>query len=277
MKSLSRIPKWAVLSLMLLVLFAAVGTASAAPAEQGPIGTIGNVSLLNVRSGPGVGHGIITRVSAGAVVTLLSRNADASWVEVALAGGVRGWVNSRYVLTSFPINSLPTSIPVTVNNAVVTAWHLNVRSGPSAGFGVVGQLGRGEIITLIGRVFDNTWVQIVMPNGVQGWVNSRYITPNVLLTSLPITGDASGVPTAPPPPNASPTGVVTAWRLNVRSAPGLWGRIVASTSQGQSVSLLGRNSFGNWLFVQVHGGFTGWVNANYVLTGYPIGNLPIAG
>jgi uncharacterized protein YraI len=41
------------------------------------------------------------------------------------------------------------------------------------------------------------------------------------------------------------------------------------------VQLLGRNTFSTWLKVRLFDGQEGWVNARYITTNYPIGNLPI--
>lgn len=273
---ITRKAPWVILIVLSsLFLFALAAPASASPAAQAGNGTIGNASFVNMRSGAGVGYPIVTRLGAGAFLTLYSRNADASWVEVSIAGGVRGWVNARYVVSATPIASLPVSTPTTVSNAVVNAFFLNVRSGPSAGFGVVGRLSRGEAVSLVGRVLDNSWVEIVTGAGVRGWVNASYVTPNILLSSLPISGNATGVPTQPPPPNASPTGVATA-NLNVRALPGLYGAIIGRVGQGQSVSMLGRDLYGAWILIQAPGGFTGWVSATYIMPYSPIANLPIA-
>jgi uncharacterized protein YraI len=62
---------------------------------------------LNVRSGPGVGYSIVVSVPRGAVLQLLARNYDATWVKVALATGTQGWVSVPYISTTYPIINLP--------------------------------------------------------------------------------------------------------------------------------------------------------------------------
>jgi N-acetylmuramoyl-L-alanine amidase len=257
--------------LALGLLFGSLMSASA----QAPIGTITSASVLNVRSGPGVGFGAIARINRGAVVTLIGRNADATWAQIQLASGAQGWINAHYMTPSVPLANLPVTYGTTVSNGVVSASFLNVRSGPSAGFGVVGTLGQGEAVNLIARTEDSTWVQVQLSNGVQGWVNSSWIIANIRIWTLPVAGTTSGVPTAPPPANASPTGIITAYRLNVRSGPGMNHGIVTQVSQGQSVSLLGRTAFNDWLLIQAPNGFTGWINSNYVLSSTQFGTLPV--
>jgi uncharacterized protein YgiM (DUF1202 family) len=62
---------------------------------------------LNVRSGPGVTYSIVVAVPYGTVLQLLTRNADATWVKVALATGTQGWVSVPYISTTYPIINLP--------------------------------------------------------------------------------------------------------------------------------------------------------------------------
>lgn len=253
------------------LLFGSIVSASA----QAPVGIITTASVLNVRSGPGVGFGSLARINRGAVVTLIGRNADATWAQIQLVSGAQGWINASYMTPSVPVGDLPVTFGTTVANGVVSASFLNVRSGPSAGFGVVGTLGGGEAVTLIARMEDSTWVQVRLTNGVEGWVNSSWIIANIRVWTLPVAGTTSGVPTAPPPASASPTGIITAYRLNVRGGPGMNNGVVTQVAQGQSVSLLGRTAYSDWLLIQAPNGATGWINSNYVLSGTAFGTLPV--
>ncbi|NJO85213.1 MAG: SH3 domain-containing protein, partial [Blastochloris sp.] len=153
--------------------------ALALPALAQQNGVIVNAAILNVRSGPGVGFSVVARVNGGANVLVLGSNADGSWVQVQLAGGISGWVNARYVSVTGGAPSVPVTAPITTNSAVVSTPFLNVRSGPGAGFGDVGTLRQGDVVALIGRIGTNSWVQIQLPNGQTGWVSTRYISSNV--------------------------------------------------------------------------------------------------
>jgi uncharacterized protein YraI len=67
-------------------------------------------------------------------------------------------------------------------------------------------------------------------------------------------------------------------RLRVRSGPGSDYPIVARLSNGQKVTLLGRNAAGNWLLVALPGqtGPYGWVSASYLTTSAQIAELPVS-
>jgi N-acetylmuramoyl-L-alanine amidase len=161
---------------------------------QSPTGTV-NTGALNIRSGPGVSYGVITYVYRNTVLTLLARNADASWVKVMTTTGVQGWVNSRYVLTSYPLSSLPvegtTGGGIT---AVVISYGLNVRSGPGVGYARVIAVPNGTVLTLLARDYNATWVKVALPAGTQGWVSTPYISTTYPIINLPVEG---GTPTPP--------------------------------------------------------------------------------
>ncbi len=50
---------------------------------------------VNIRSGPGTNHGILTQVSRGARLPVLDRQAD--WYKIQLPGGGSGWIVAWYV------------------------------------------------------------------------------------------------------------------------------------------------------------------------------------
>ncbi len=93
-------------ALAALVFTVGLGPLQPASANAGPTATV-NTGALNIRSGPGIGYGVVFSVYRGTALTLLARNADTSWVKVALSNGVQGWVNARYIATSYPLYSLP--------------------------------------------------------------------------------------------------------------------------------------------------------------------------
>ncbi|NDJ77973.1 MAG: SH3 domain-containing protein, partial [Chloroflexi bacterium] len=179
------------------LLFIAVLTVSLAgnllpvdrAAAQGyPTATV-NTGALNVRSGPGVGYGVQTSIPRGTAATLLARNADTSWVQIQLSSGLFGWVNARYLATTYPLYSLPIgsgSQPVQAT-ATVTSYALNIRSGPGISYTRVTAVYRGTGLILLARNSDASWVRVTLPDGsYPGWVNSGYISTTYPLVSLPV-------------------------------------------------------------------------------------------
>ena len=64
-------------------------------ASSGAAGLTARVSAGgNVRRGPAVGQPIVGQIKAGDTVTLLGRNAAATWYRITTPGGVTGWANA---------------------------------------------------------------------------------------------------------------------------------------------------------------------------------------
>lgn len=262
-----------VIGLLLLL-----GGVLVAPALAQVPAFITNASRVNLRSGPGAGFPVVTMLANGQQVTLIGSNADSSWLQVRLISGISGWVNARYVALHDQGGSVPVTEPTGRLNAVVSTPILNIRTGPGANFSVVGRLGRGAAINLTGRNADSSWLQMNIPGGISGWVSSRYVNSSVYIPGLPVTSDTGTRPGFPPPVSGDgQTGVVTASGLNVRYGPGVNFALFARLRGGESVSLVGRNAAGNWLLVQLANGLSGWVNAGFIRTGYPIASLPVRG
>lgn len=244
-------------------------------AQQGN-GNIVNASFLNMRSGPGVEYPVIVQLSNGDFITLIGRNAEATWVQIVISTGLQGWVNSNFVTSSIPLSSLPVTFGAVVGNATVNANFLNVRNGPGAEFGIIATLARGEALTLIGRNANSTWIQVVIPNGTTGWVNGSFLFSNISYANLPIAGFSQQVPPAPQPvPIVSGTAFVTANFLNLRSGPAANFDIVTRLNRGQQLNLVGRNADSRWVQVNIPGGASGWVSGRYLSSTVPFNSLPL--
>lgn len=93
----------------------------------------------------------------------------------------------------------PTEAPLptaTLDGVVVTVENqiINVRSGPSTSYEILGQLAQGEQARVIGTSRDLQWV-VINFRGTQGWMFA-----DLLL----ITGDLRSVPIIDPPPTPTP-------------------------------------------------------------------------
>jgi uncharacterized protein YraI len=184
--------------IVLVVLVTGLGMAQTAFA-QAPTGTV-NTGALNIRSGPGVSYGVITYVYRNTVLSLLSRNADTSWVKVATSTGVQGWVNARYILTSYPLSGLPVEGAAGAITGVVTGYALHVRSGPGTGYGVLTSVYGGTVLTLLSRTYDAAWLKVTLPTGALGWVSTSDVSTTYPVINLPVEG---GTPA--PTPTPTPT------------------------------------------------------------------------
>lgn len=156
-----------------------------------PAQALGVVSsgAVNVRSGPGAQYTSIAVLSSGTSVGLVGRNADASWIKVHLSNGHEGWIRATLLQTNVSLWTLAiVEAPPVTNGAVVNIGALNVRYGPSTGYGAFAVVFRGQVVTMVGRSAYGTWAQVRLPSGALGWVNSNYLLSDVPYNSLPVTG-----------------------------------------------------------------------------------------
>jgi N-acetylmuramoyl-L-alanine amidase len=177
------IPRLVVVAMLLVVLLGITQHISA----QAPSGTV-NTGALNIRTGPGVNYDVTTFVYGNTALTLLARNADATWVKIMTMTGLQGWVNSRYILTTYPLATLPMDGSFMIT-AVVTSNALNVRSGPGPYASQLVTVPNSTALTLLARNHDATWVKVALATGTQGWVNATYIYTSSPIVNLPIEID----------------------------------------------------------------------------------------
>jgi uncharacterized protein YgiM (DUF1202 family) len=155
-----------------------------------PVANAATVStgVANVRSGPGIGYGIVTVANQGQAVSMLARNSLSSWVKVQLSNGTQGWVNASLLTPSVAVSSLPIENVQTLSTSgLVNTAALNVRSGPGLTYGVTAVVYQDQGLALLGRNADASWLKVRLNDGTVGWVNGAYIDTATTLNSLPIT------------------------------------------------------------------------------------------
>jgi len=146
---------------------------------------------LNVRSGPGIGNPVITRLREGRPVAPVGRDISTTWLQISLPDGKQGWVSARYISSSFMLEALPITggavpNPIPGATGTVTAIKLNVRSGPSIVYGIMGWVYRDQQVQLVGRNSTRTWLKITLAPGFDGWVSAAYIAANYPIADLPV-------------------------------------------------------------------------------------------
>lgn len=138
----------------------------------------------------------------GAVVRQLTndtadeRGPGASGAAVLPGGGV-----GPVVATATP-GAIATAMP----DAVVNSASLNVRENPGEGAKILIAIPRDTTLRILGRYQDNSWVQILTPTNVTGWVYRPLLTVNIDLAKVPVVNATFMAP----PPTATPTPVATA-------------------------------------------------------------------
>ena len=86
----------------------------------------------------------------------------------------------------------------------VTAYGLNVRTGPGTAYPIVGGLSRDDVVEVVGKNAASTWLQIIHPAGAEGqaWIAAAYVDLSGSLAAVP---EVPAPPTPPPTPTPMPT------------------------------------------------------------------------
>ena len=109
---------------------------------------------------------------------------------------------------------VPTAARFTVKTDL-TAANVNVRTGPSTAFGIIGTIARGAQFDISGRNVENTWYQFCCVGGQTGWIfsalvnveNANLITVAANIPATPVPPTATPVPTQAPTPVPAPANV----------------------------------------------------------------------
>lgn len=153
-------------------------------------------AYLNVRTGPGIQHSIITTLVKNQTVNLTGfRSEDANWVQINMPNGTKAWVSGKtyYLQTNVNIanmpvaaGSTPTTTPTSGTGVVQNAYYVNVRSGAGVAFPPITAVPAGTTVTLIGRNGSTTWLKLRLPNGTVGWMSASYVSNSATFPSLPV-------------------------------------------------------------------------------------------
>ncbi len=143
-------------------MFAAPVKAEAAMIDS-KAGTVSVTSgNLNVRSSASTDSSIITSLSKGSYVTLISRSG--SWWRVEYTKGKYGYCHADYI----------SSLSSSTATVATESSNLNVRSGPGTGNSIIGSLPRGELVVVIST--SNGWSKVLYHGTKTGYVSTQYLS-----------------------------------------------------------------------------------------------------
>jgi dipeptidyl aminopeptidase/acylaminoacyl peptidase len=107
-----------------------------------------------------------------------------------------------------PVVVTATAFATPIPDAIVDSATLNVRENPGEGARILLTIPRSTPLKVLGRYQDNSWLQILTPTNVSGWVYRPLLTVNIDLARVPVINATfiSPPPTATPvPPTPSTT------------------------------------------------------------------------
>lgn len=214
---------------------------------------------LNVRTGPGTGYGKLGALAYNATVSYSGE--QGGWLQITYNGRT-GWICKQYTAVSGGGGSSGGSssgggVGASSGTVKVTAGvGLNVRTGPGTGYGRIGGLSCGQVVSYSSE--QGGWLKISYA-GKAGWICKQYTTP------VSGGGSSSGGSSS----GGTSTMYVTATAgLNLRSGPGTGYARVGGLSYGAAVTVIGSKS--NWKQVRYSGG-TAWACGDYLSGNKPGG------
>ena len=157
----------------------------------------------------------------------------------------------------------PTAISAPTSDAKVTVLgEMNIRSGPSTEYEVIGDAVAGEEFAITGKNADGNWWRIDF-RGETGWIYAPFVVAaeaedvpvvGAALTETPVPEEETAEATVP---TEIPI-VTVGGDMNVRSGPGEAYDRIGGAFAGEAFAITGKNADGDWWQIDF-GGQTGWV------------------
>lgn len=116
-----------------------------------------NVSMANVRSGPGDEHNILWKLEKYHPVDVLKKQND--WYYFQDFESDKGWIH-KSLLTSEP-------------SVIVVSDRCNIRTGPGTTYDIAFTVERGVPFKVVKREGD--WISIVHADGDKGWIHKNLV------------------------------------------------------------------------------------------------------
>lgn len=117
---------------------------------------------LNVRSSASTSGTVVSSLSKGSYVTLMSKSGN--WWRVEYADGKYGYCHADYISTA-------TGTPATV---IISSGSLNVRSGAGTSYSKIASLYKGEVVIVLSN--SGSWSKILYNGTKTGYVSSQYLS-----------------------------------------------------------------------------------------------------
>ncbi len=232
-----------IVSLLIITLFIGLTVfATVVLANQGTIKV--DASVVNVRTGPGLSYDIMTQVTGGEKVTMLSEENE--WYKVRLSNDQIGWIAS-WLIENTEVSAATNKI------GVVTGEEVNIRSESNINADILGKVTNGTELTVLFQ--QEGWTQ-VQYYGQVAWISSDLIEISESVT------ETTTVAVAEDDSATIQTVTTRSSGTNIRNGPSIEGSVVETAGKGESFNYL--STEGDWYQVELTDGQTGYV-ANWVV------------
>lgn len=192
-----------------------------------------NVSVLNIRKGPGLSYPILKQVQKGDQFIVLQKKND--WYEIKMPSGDTGWAASWLV-------SLNESKSLGSGKGTVTVNGLRLRSGPSSDSSILRVLQKDQVVTIQSQ--NGNWIN-VMTDGVNGWISKDFLSTEEKVSTQ----------------SSSSKGIITVDHLNIRTSPTISSSVIGSLNTGNEINILEEQN--GWVHFTM-GALEGWVSSQFV-------------
>jgi len=155
-------------------------------------------------------------------------------------------------------------LTATTDLFVTSQFRVNVRSGPSTDYTIIGKLTPADSLDITGQNEANDWLRVNF-NGQEGWVFLNVVEVNGAIENAPVVepGPTAVLRDSPIPADTSASGdvvVLTRFNTNLRSTFSTDAEVVDVIPFNTQLVPQGRTENSNWLMV-TFGEQSGWVFA----------------
>lgn len=147
---------------------------------------------------------------------------------------------------------------------------IRVHNGPQGA--VLEEVNNLAPITVLGRSDNGQWIEVRLEGGFIGWVQGSFVDANVSMNSLPITGY---VPQDTPTPSPDALVKADAAGLRLRTQPNTDSNVLTNLDAESILTVIGRDSAGEWLQVITPNRQRGWAMARFLDIYIDVLRLPV--
>ncbi|WP_455540165.1 SH3 domain-containing protein [Terrisporobacter sp.] len=221
---------------------------------------IGEVSVysLNVRSGPSTSYRVIGSLKKGNEITIIS--SQDGWYKIKYKS-TTGWISRDYV--QIKSSSVTEGSDSTTNNKkLVATANLNVRSGDSTSYKVIGYIRKNNMVEMLG-VANSGWYKVKLSDGTIGYASNLYLKESSSNLEDSSNNTSNNVDNNLGNNTTVIETLVATANLNFRSGPSTSNSIVGVVYKGDKVSVI-EHTNNNWYKAKLSNGKVGYCSTKYL-------------